>query len=332
MNCLREAGARWAPGDGLHRVLDQVSGDIVQAIQALKESRPETTSALFDQLQGLLTSLEAISGYCSSATPEALGYPLTRAERQVRDVISFLYPDAAASPASSQAAKIISISAEKRRVDIETFQLGPHRMPRVFNGLWQLSSPAWGSASAETQEAALAELVELGLSTAGEWTWAAVRFGGLDLGGPVAAHMRSTRAILRTPHEQHLTGRCLPTKSGNCLLTEPSSDMADHYGDAELVYGDFRNRLPADMRDATYAATKWCVFGPIDKPVTTQYVLQAVKERSRRLGGRVELLQFHWHDVSIRSLFLWRLPIVGTGFDIMRSILQSCPWIFSSSS
>lgn len=169
MNCLREARARWAPGDDLDRVLDQVSGDIVQAIQALKESRPEATSALYDELQSLLTSFEAISSYCSSANPRALGYPFTRAERQVRDVISFLYPEAATSPPSSRAAKIISISAEKRRVDIETFQLGPHRVPRVFNGLWQLSSPAWGSASAESHEAALAELVELGLSTAGEW-------------------------------------------------------------------------------------------------------------------------------------------------------------------
>lgn len=108
--------------------------------------------------------------------------------------------------------------------------------------------------------------------------------------------------ILRTPHGQHLTGCSLSTKSGNPLLTEPSQDMADHYGDAELIYGDFRNRLPADMRDAVHAATKWCVFGPIGQPVTTQYVLQAVKERSRRLGGRVELLQFHWHDVSVDEL------------------------------
>lgn len=183
VNCLREARARWAPGDDLDRVLDQVSGDIVQAIQALKESRPEATSALFDELQGLLTSFEAISSYCSSATPQALGYPFTRAERQVRDVIRFLYPEAAASPPSSRAAKIINVSAEKRRVDIETFQLGPHRMPRVFNGLWQLSSPAWGSASAENQEAALAELVELGLSTTGEWIRQPCisRGGGLDL-------------------------------------------------------------------------------------------------------------------------------------------------------
>lgn len=149
-------------------LLAQVSGDIVQAVQALKESRPETTSALFDELQCLLASFEAASGYCSGASPQPLGYPFTRAERQVRDVIGSLYPGAVVPPRSSQAARTVSISAEKRRVGIETFRLGPHLMPRVFNGLWQLSSPAWGSAGAESQEAALAELVELGLSTAGE--------------------------------------------------------------------------------------------------------------------------------------------------------------------
>lgn len=167
---MREARARWSPGDELDRVLDQVSGDIVQAIQALKESRPETTSALLDELYGLLTSFESLSGYCSSAAPKALGYPFIRAERQVRDALSFLYPETAASLSSSEAAKIISISATKQHVNIETFQLGPHHVPRVFNGFWQLSSSAWGSASAESQEAALAELIELGLSTAGEWT------------------------------------------------------------------------------------------------------------------------------------------------------------------
>jgi predicted oxidoreductase len=29
----------------------------------------------------------------------------------------------------------------------ETFQLGSRCLPRLFSGLWQLSSPAWGAAS-----------------------------------------------------------------------------------------------------------------------------------------------------------------------------------------
>lgn len=69
-------------------------------------------------------------------------------------------------------------------------------------------------------------------------------------------------------------------------------------GDAELIYGNFRSRLPAELRETVYAATKWCIFSPLNQPVTTEFVLQGVKERSRRLGGRVELLQFHWYDVS----------------------------------
>lgn len=45
--------------------------------------------------------------------------------------------------------------------------MGPFEMPRLFNGLWQISSPAWGSGSAEAQEAALTQLVvEAGLSAA----------------------------------------------------------------------------------------------------------------------------------------------------------------------
>ncbi|KAL1680306.1 NADP-dependent oxidoreductase domain-containing protein [Schizophyllum commune] len=118
---------------------------------------------------------------------------------------------------------------------IEQFKLGPHTAPRLFNGLWQMSSPAWGSASSAKQDIALTELVRCGLV---------------------------------------------------------GTDMADHYGDAELIYGGFRNRLPREVADRVLAMTKWCIFGPLEKPVTPEFVLEAVKERSRRLGGRVELLQY----------------------------------------
>ncbi len=46
---------------------------------------------------------------------------------------------------------------------LEYFQLGPAKVPRLFNGLWQMSSPAWGSASSTKQNAALCELVRRGL-------------------------------------------------------------------------------------------------------------------------------------------------------------------------
>jgi diketogulonate reductase-like aldo/keto reductase len=68
-----------------------------------------------------------------------------------------------------------------------------------------------------------------------------------------------------------------------------------------LTYSEFRNKLQPEARKMVYAATKWCVFGPIDQPVTHDWVLAAVKERSRRLGGRVELLQFHWYDYQTKD-------------------------------
>lgn len=71
-------------------------------------------------------------------------------------------------------------------------------------------------------------------------------------------------------------------------------------GDAELLYGSFRNRLPSTVAKSVVAATKWCVFKPLTEPVTEGLVFAAVKERARRLDGPADLLQFHWQDVSAR--------------------------------
>lgn len=86
----------------------------------------------------------------------------------MRDVLQFLYPAATLPPAPP--ARAVSIAVQKKEDGaadvVETFAMGPCRMPRLLNGLWQLSSPAWGSGSADSQERALAQLVEAGLSAA----------------------------------------------------------------------------------------------------------------------------------------------------------------------
>ena len=56
-----------------------------------------------------------------------------------------------------------------------------------------------------------------------------------------------------------------------------------------------------ELKGQVLAATKWCVFSKPQQAITEDWVLQAVHERSRRLGGRVELLQFHWYDVRAAS-------------------------------
>lgn len=49
----------------------------------------------------------------------------------------------------------------------ETFQLGPFVAPRLWIGLWQLSSTAWGSASASKIRQSMARHVDQGYTAFG---------------------------------------------------------------------------------------------------------------------------------------------------------------------
>ncbi|KAF2972775.1 hypothetical protein GQX73_g842 [Xylaria multiplex] len=240
---LRDASASWTADSELHQTLVSFAGDIVQAMQALKEVDPPRDEELESQLVKLQLSLRECRHYCQAHKPGVLDYPFQRSERQVADVLHIFYPNRPALDKTGDGSlSHPEISASQAT---ETFPLGPFQfVPRLFNGFWQLSSPAWGVGSASSQDAALAQLLETGMI---------------------------------------------------------ASDMADHYGDAELVYGHFRNRLPPQVKNKVFAATKWCVFGPIGHKVTNGWVLEAVQERCRRLGGRVELLQFHWYDYESKE-------------------------------
>ncbi|KAF2771093.1 putative aryl-alcohol dehydrogenase [Teratosphaeria nubilosa] len=239
VECLSATATRPQSGSELANTVAKFGGDAVQAVQALKETKPAATPILRSELERLLGAFSAYRKTYDEANDSL--YPLARPERSVSDAFEHFFPSQAMSSTSDIDA--IFIETLKQSL-VDTFSLGRHQVPRLFNGLWQLSSPAWGSASASEQDAALVQLVEAGLNAA---------------------------------------------------------DMADHYGDAELIYGDFRNRLPPEVRDNVFAATKWCVFGPIGHSITHQWVLEAVKERSRRLRGRVELLQFHWYDYTAKE-------------------------------
>jgi len=72
-------------------------------------------------------------------------------------------------------------------------------------------------------------------------------------------------------------------------------DMADHYGSAEILFGQFRKSQP--LTGKAIGATKWCVFRPVNP--TRAVVEAAVAERSMRMQtNRVDLLQLHWNDYS----------------------------------
>ncbi|KAI0270402.1 Aldo/keto reductase [Gloeopeniophorella convolvens] len=119
----------------------------------------------------------------------------------------------------------------------ETFQLGPFTAPRLWVGLWQLSSTAWGTAPAAKIREAMARHVAQGYT---------------------------------------------------------AFDMADHYGPAEIVFGQFQEQLPPRT---VLGGTKWCVFKHGE--ITRASVDAAVRERMTRMRSpRLDFLQFYWQDYA----------------------------------
>ncbi|TCD63842.1 hypothetical protein EIP91_004884 [Steccherinum ochraceum] len=83
--------------------------------------------------------------------------------------------------------------------------------------------------------------------------------------------------------------------------------FADHYGSSEVLFGQFRQALPAEH--FTLGATKWCVFITVDP--TPSVVRAAVQERAMRLQTqKIDLLQFHWQDYNDKN-YLKALETLG---------------------
>jgi len=75
-------------------------------------------------------------------------------------------------------------------------------------------------------------------------------------------------------------------------------DMADHYGPAEEIYGEFRRRLRErrgeEALGGVQAMTKWC---PSSGEMTREVVESAVGVSLQRMDvSRLDVLQFHWWD------------------------------------
>ena len=75
-------------------------------------------------------------------------------------------------------------------------------------------------------------------------------------------------------------------------------DLADHYGPAEDLIGEFRRRFAArygrERLGEIQAFTKWV---PYPGPMTRQVVERAIGVSCSRMGvDQIDLLQFHWWD------------------------------------
>ncbi|KAF5594334.1 hypothetical protein FPANT_4885 [Fusarium pseudoanthophilum] len=213
-------------------LLASLDGDLVQAMTAVTKKLAVSSGARVlsprehNIIQGLFDSLIQ----CKEMLKDAgIGFPYERGLLTTAKILGVTLPD-------SQETRLNMVPSDIARPQPakETFQLGDRTLPRIFSGLWQMSSPAWGSAQ-------MSKIIE-GFST----------------------HVQNGFTAF---------------------------DMADHYGDAEVLYGRFRSTYP--HKDDMFTATKYCVFHPMT--VSREAVQANVSERCSRLQQEViDLLQFHW--------------------------------------
>ncbi|KAK8004312.1 hypothetical protein PG989_004031 [Apiospora arundinis] len=211
--------------------LPSIDGDIVQAATAVQKTLMTPSGVrnpTEDELQLIRDLHNVLIDGQQAATQASIEYPYSRALAATSSLLGL--------PIGENRDQTVELGeiGEAPLSPLETFALSGRKLPRVFSGLWQLSSPAWGSAPTS------------------------------KILSQFATHVRSGFTAF---------------------------DMADHYGDAELIFGRFRSAYP--HKEQLFAATKYCVFHPLT--VTREAVQANVTERCQRLQTqRIDLLQFHW--------------------------------------
>lgn len=219
----------------LPQALATVDGDIVQALTAVQKtlmvatgSRPLSQTE-FPVVQTLLDAvLKCLRNWNTSSVDFVFERSLT----------ALRAPSLGLHDPSNDLGEVIQQTAKTSLIpefsNLEKFQLDHISLPRLFTGLWQLSSPSWGTAS--TQK-------------------------------------------IRQQFESYACNGFT------------AYDMADHYGDAEVVFGKFRSSCTNP--DVLFGATKYCIFTPTS--VTREIVQVNITERCQRMASNhIDLLQFHW--------------------------------------
>lgn len=226
--------------------------DIVQAVQSSKESG----FAEAPSIGILLHALQSARDKAGSA------FPLQRGLLAVETLTGTTSRAERPGPVANVHVPV---------TQLPTVTLGPLECPRLFLGLWQLSSPNWGSASEANIHAALSESALRG-------------FTAFDM----ADHYGTSEPLIFNTSSHRVCRRrggaiCKPS------LDNPSSDLTH-------CQGHFRRNVARSQ--SVVSATKWCVFKPIE--ITRESVEAAITERLTRLQvDSVDLLQFHWQNVNL---------------------------------
>ncbi|UNI23809.1 hypothetical protein JDV02_009605 [Purpureocillium takamizusanense] len=216
---------------GAFALLASIDGDVVQAMTAVQKalfSQSGVRTMSIEEKDIVEQLFEALNS-CQEVFRGA-EYPYRRSTIATASTLGVPQPHLQFNDTASANIKEIVPPAKPS----ETFTLNGKQVPRIFSGLWQMSSPAWGPAT---------------------------------------------------------TSKIIEQFSVHAQNGFTAFDMADHYGDAEIIFGQFRSYYP--FKDALFTATKYCVFHPVT--ISRDAVHSNVTERCKRLQlDKLDLLQVHW--------------------------------------
>ena len=136
---------------------------MVQAAQALTESTDRSNHVKATMIM-FIERLTDCRGYCLNNGSRL--FPFKRAITQLIDTAHICFPDDPTVKALELPEYTTIINPRRCKKPIEKVELGTLEVPRLFFGLWQLSSPAWGSASQEDIVEGMNEMVSKGLVAA----------------------------------------------------------------------------------------------------------------------------------------------------------------------
>ena len=139
----------------------QAGGDMLQAIQALKESG-DRSDGVQSMLYRLVITLLRANDYCEDNN---MPYPFFRALVQSIDAAKALFPSNSNFDDFTVPERHVMHHPKRDYAPLPTVQLNKNlKVPRLFSGLWQLSSPGWGTVSQDQCEDAISRLMSNGFS------------------------------------------------------------------------------------------------------------------------------------------------------------------------
>ena len=220
--------------DDLERSIASLDGDIVQALTAVQKRLFSTEGS-----RNLDTDEETLLGKLLKALSQVQQNAVTVGRNPYFERSIPVLQKMLGKPVTESKSTPLSIAQSGRQsTSVETFRTKTFELPRLFSGLWQLSSPSWGSASQSQMMSQFMEYISNGFT---------------------------------------------------------AFDMADHYGDAEVIFGQMRSSL--SDAEAVFGATKYCVFH--QTTITNEVVRANITERCQRMSAEyIDLLQFHWQDYN----------------------------------